>query len=1213
MKRICLFLVIIVAAFSFFAFYKINKVSACSITDRACCNEFSGTVNGNANCVAAGGCAWNSIMERCYATGQTCPYDNLSNSNDIAQCCGDFSYLVKNTCEAANCRFQSAQLCVGKFAPTPTPTSTPTPPPSSFIAQNPTFSIGTPQVSGGQLKISGTFKGGMIYWQNACYTYGVVLNDGVKYQIDNGSESTLSCWSLTTGGENQCGGGGGGGAVCGNGICEPGENHNTCSEDCTLPEVLAPFENALGFFRNIVRPVQATDVCGYSSTCHGPEYSFNNSCSVSIAGLANGSHVLKLKFNFYNPPGGSQTIQKTFSIGSIPPTPHSGGECDISKNSSTNANSDCISKYGYGTICCRQPNSQHQYTWCDQCAGGVPTPTPTSTPTPSVTLTPIITPVPTPFCNISANPGAINQGGSSNLNWSSVNVSSCTGTGSPSYSEWNGSIGLSGSKSVSPTSNNSYQLNCSGSLGDVSCSATVGVGVAPTQDLSVQAYVKNLSANTGWWASSVSAQPGDRISFSIQATAIGNTVVNDVLVADVLSGKLSFINGSIMVGGQQMSGDLFGRGIDIGALNPGQSKEVNFEAFVAATDQFVAGSTEALTNTSTVQGVGVVAKTATSQVRVGISSVQDVSLLQTARNLSKNESFSPNPQAVPGDTMEFKLEIGATGNTVITNVQASEDLSSVFQYVVGSVKVNGSTVGGDLFGNGISLGSISVGQAKIITFSAKVSEDYSYDLGDNYFQNTAKVSADSLYDRYDVMEARVSRSASQSLSVLMGVRNIDNNQSFPTSYVSVYPGQKLEFSISLENSGETDLNNLVIKDILPWQIKYVSGTTSIDGSAASDGITTGGLNIDSITQGDTKVIIFQAQVGSVATIGSLQKTLINQASLTGSGLNISRSLNIFVNQSSSQNTGSVQNTLVSTTKEVLSYNETKGQDATMVSANPGDTIRFYLLNRNNNSIAIANYEIKNDISDILKAGEITSNGGGNAIGSNLTFPAANIPSDSTISKEFTVKIKAAESWNNVNQISDTYGNSVAINLEKPYVAPEPNLTVSKTVSNLTWVNGSDVQVVARPNDQLQFTIEVVNTSPVMVGDVKVVENIPQKINFVNAEGGGSYNSLTSQAVWELGALLPNEKRELTMLANVSSDAFIPSEFSFIAKAEASTGIKDLTLNSNEVKTNITGFNNPYGQVVKIIAICLLVILVGVVIFFIIKHFKKRKKAEYVPL
>lgn len=102
------------------------------------------------------------------------------------------------------------------------------------------------------------------------------------------------------------------------------------------------------------------------------------------------------------------------------------------------------------------------------CTTSCPTPTPTPTPMPTPTPT-------TPFVNLSASPTSVAYGGSSTLNWSSGNVTSCSASGG-----WSGSKTTSGTQTITNlTSTATYTLTCTGANGSASQSVTVTVA-APT-------------------------------------------------------------------------------------------------------------------------------------------------------------------------------------------------------------------------------------------------------------------------------------------------------------------------------------------------------------------------------------------------------------------------------------------------------------------------------------------------------------------------------------------------------------------------------------------------------------------------------------------------------------------------------------------------------------------------------------------------------------
>ena len=109
----------------------------------------------------------------------------------------------------------------------------------------------------------------------------------------------------------------------------------------------------------------------------------------------------------------------------------------------------------------------------------------------------------TPVVNITANPQSVSFDGSTQLQWSSSNVDTCTASGN-----WSGSRNASGSSNRNNlTSDRTYILTCSGAGGSASDSVTVSVGAAPPAAPEV-----TLSANT------TSVVSGDPITLSWSST-----------------------------------------------------------------------------------------------------------------------------------------------------------------------------------------------------------------------------------------------------------------------------------------------------------------------------------------------------------------------------------------------------------------------------------------------------------------------------------------------------------------------------------------------------------------------------------------------------------------------------------------------------------------------------------------------------------------------
>mgnify|MGYP001604119193 FL=1 len=125
-----------------------------------------------------------------------------------------------------------------------------------------------------------------------------------------------------------------------------------------------------------------------------------------------------------------------------------------------------------------------------------------------------------PTASLTASPTSINLGSNSTLTWSSTNATSCTGTG---FSTGNAT---SGSVVVSPTSETTYTLTCSGAGGLANSSVTVSI--AGSIDASVTANPTSITSgsnSTLTW-SSINATSCTGNNFSTGGALSGSLVVS---------------------------------------------------------------------------------------------------------------------------------------------------------------------------------------------------------------------------------------------------------------------------------------------------------------------------------------------------------------------------------------------------------------------------------------------------------------------------------------------------------------------------------------------------------------------------------------------------------------------------------------------------------------------------------------------------------------
>lgn len=102
--------------------------------------------------------------------------------------------------------------------------------------------------------------------------------------------------------------------------------------------------------------------------------------------------------------------------------------------------------------------------------------------------------------------------------------------------------------------------------------------------------------------------------------------------------------------------------------------------------------------------------------------------------------------------------------------------------------------------------------------------------------------------------------------------------------VAANPGDKVDYLIHFKNTGQTQLNNVVIRDTLPTGMTYVAGSTKLvnsnhpQGVALSDGVTAQGVNINDYAAGGGAYVKFTAQVPSADKLQCGTNKLHNIAS-----------------------------------------------------------------------------------------------------------------------------------------------------------------------------------------------------------------------------------------------------------------------------------------------------------------------------------------------
>lgn len=410
-----------------------------------------------------------------------------------------------------------------------------------------------------------------------------------------------------------------------------------------------------------------------------------------------------------------------------------------------------------------------------------------------------------------------------------------------------------------------------------------------------------------------------------------------------------------------------------------------------------------------------------------------------------------------------------------------------------------------------------------------------------------------------VFQMRVgSIAGSPDLSLAKTVRNQTQGQSDFVSNANASANDRLTFRIQVSNPGNTVANNVIVRDILPYQLNFVAGSTLNNGSSVADGITGGGINIGSIDPGSSRTISFDATVNASYSAQTVTNIAYGRADQINER---SSSASVYLSPVATQ-TGSL-----TINKTVRNYTNGYGNFSESASATNGDRVSFQIQINNNSNFNANNVIVFDSLpsglsyipgSARLDNGYLSDsiiNSGGVNIGS--MYPGAG----RTISFDASVGYLGT-GYNNQTLINYAYVRADQINERNdsatvyasqsaPYTPYYPsnttyysNMVITKMVRNLsTNQTGLASSANAQIGDRLMFAIQLV-TSPSganqynQVNNIRVWDILPSGLSYIpgtaRMDGGLVNDSLVSGNGISVGTLFSNQTKTITFEATVNS-------------------------------------------------------------------------------
>lgn len=236
--------------------------------------------------------------------------------------------------------------------------------------------------------------------------------------------------------------------------------------------------------------------------------------------------------------------------------------------------------------------------------------------------------------------------------------------------------------------------------------------------------------------------------------------------------------------------------------------------------------------------------------------------------------------ANPGDSVAYHLGIKNTGDITAQNVTVKDQLPTYMTYTAGSAYYytkehpEGIKLADSIFNTGVSLPNMTPGDNGIIYITYRTKIDVNMPTGAWALNNVARVYMNSVEQDQD--QAKVTVTCKRGLvidkEVSNGVSWVEQN--------NLKLGDRVDYRIVIRNTGNVPISDVKVKDVLPMFVKYLAGTTKINGNSVADGIvSSNGIAAGTLAAGQEMTITLSGITYGCPPIGDY--TVVNTAFVSG--------------------------------------------------------------------------------------------------------------------------------------------------------------------------------------------------------------------------------------------------------------------------------------------------------------------------------------------
>lgn len=237
-----------------------------------------------------------------------------------------------------------------------------------------------------------------------------------------------------------------------------------------------------------------------------------------------------------------------------------------------------------------------------------------------------------------------------------------------------------------------------------------------------------------------------------------------------------------------------------------------------------------------------------------------------------------------GETVAWKVGLLNHGETDAVNVAVKDVLPAHTTYIPGTTVYfgpdypNGYVMPDGFTGNGLNINRVQPGEDKIVylVFQTRVGTGLPYTNGVWTGINTASATFNGQTIN---ATARINVCGIPGVTIEKTVQNDSGNW---VEQNNADLGDDITYRIIVRNTGTAALTNIKVNDVIPIYTKYINGSTTVNGQAATDGIAGTGIAVGNLNCGQIVTVIFKVNTYGCPPLGDY--TLTNSAYVSATGV-----------------------------------------------------------------------------------------------------------------------------------------------------------------------------------------------------------------------------------------------------------------------------------------------------------------------------------------